>query len=332
MEELFEARRTPKGEAVVSEIAGKAEVTQSDRYPDLRVVNVLHSEMVDDEYELLDGWKAEVEETDQVKAGEVLATSADGDEKIKAKNAGKVRLEGKTKIIVAYELREEAEYDIPTNTRLIVRTGDDVEPGQPLTEGSLNPHAILRIQGREACQMYLLSEVQKVYRSQGQNIHDKHFEIIIRKMMSKVVISNAGDTNYLPGDYVERLEIRKANEALRAEGKVPARYIDELLGITKASLNTESFLSAASFQHTIRVLAQAAIGGAVDELYGLKENVILGKLIPAGTGYDVYMDSLKSGEEKEPAALEAGENGDSELVEGAENAADQAEVAEAAGD
>ena len=330
VEELFEARRAPKGEAVVAEIHGKAEVLQSDRYTDMRVVHVVHSEMVNDEYELGKGWKAEVKDSDEVKNNEVIAVS--DDDKIKAKNGGKVRLEGKKKIIVSYEIREEAEYDIPTNTRLIVRTGDVVEPGQPLTEGSLNPHAIIRIQGREACQMYLLSEVQKVYRSQGQNIHDKHFEIIIRKMMSKVYITGPGDTEYLPGDFIERLEIRRVNEDLRAEGKAPARYRDELLGITKASLNTESFLSAASFQHTIRVLANAAISGAVDDLYGLKENVILGKLIPAGTGYQVHLDSLESGDGTEEAGLEAGDNGDTPMIEElageAEGAA--AEVAETA--
>jgi DNA-directed RNA polymerase subunit beta' len=127
--------------------------------------------------------------------------------------------------------------------------------------------------------------VQKVYRSQGQNIHDKHFETIIRKMLSKVQITKAGDANYLPGDIVDRLEIRNINEKLLAEGKQPARYSEILLGVTKASLSTDSFLSASSFQHTIKVLAGAAIGGTIDPLIGLKENVIIGKLIPAGTGF-----------------------------------------------
>jgi DNA-directed RNA polymerase subunit beta' len=310
VEELFEARRAPKGEAVVSEIHGKAEVSQSDRYADLRVVRVVHSEMVDDEYEIAKDWKVEVKDASEVESGEVIAAATEGKSTIKAKNGGKVRLE-KGKVIVAYEMREEGEYEIPSNTRLIVKSGDVVEPGQALTEGSLNPHAILRIQGREVCQKYLLSEVQQVYRSQGQNIHDKHFEVIIRKMMSKVFITTPGDSGLLPGDFIERLEIRKLNEDLRAEGKAPARFQDELLGITKASLNTESFLSAASFQHTIRVLANAAIGGSEDPLFGLKENVILGKLIPAGTGYDVYLEALALAA-GEAAALEAGENGDAE--------------------
>jgi DNA-directed RNA polymerase subunit beta' len=133
--------------------------------------------------------------------------------------------------------------------------------------------------------MYLMSEVQKVYRSQGQNIHDKHFEVIIRKMLSKVQITRAGDSEYLPGDSVDRLEIKRVNEALSVDGKNPARFAEILLGVTKASLTTDSFLSASSFQHTIKVLSNAAIGSAKDPLYGLKENVIIGKLIPAGTGF-----------------------------------------------
>jgi DNA-directed RNA polymerase subunit beta' len=130
-----------------------------------------------------------------------------------------------------------------------------------------------------------LSEVQKVYRSQGQNIHDKHFEVIIRKMMSKVQLTRPGDTKFLPGDAVERLELRKLNEQLLAEGKQPAKFSEVLLGVTKASLSTESFLSASSIQHTIKVLAGAEIGATTDPLFGLKENVIIGKLIPAGTGF-----------------------------------------------
>jgi DNA-directed RNA polymerase subunit beta' len=127
--------------------------------------------------------------------------------------------------------------------------------------------------------------VQKVYRSQGQNINDKHFEVIIRKMMSKVQITRPGDTGYLPGDLVDFLDLKRENDKLLAEGKRPAKFIEMLLGITKASLSTESFLSASSFQHTIKVLAGAAIASSQDPLFGLKENVIIGKLIPAGTGF-----------------------------------------------
>jgi DNA-directed RNA polymerase subunit beta' len=282
VEELFEARRQPKGEAVVAELGGTLEVGQSERFSDLRVIRILHSEMVSDEYELPKGYRVAVEDGDKVEPGAVLA-SLKGNE-VKAENAGKVRIDDR-KVFVSYEQKDAVEYEVPNTTRILVKAGDKVEAGQALTEGSLNPHSILRIQGREACHMYLLTEVQEVYRSQGQNIHDKHFEVIIRKMMSKVQITRPGDTGYLPGDYANRLELRNKNEALLAEGKEPGKFVEVLLGITKASLSTDSFLSAASFQHTIKVLAGAAIGGHVDHLTGLKENVILGKLIPAGTGH-----------------------------------------------
>jgi DNA-directed RNA polymerase subunit beta' len=288
VEELFEARKTPKGEAVVTEIAGVAYVEQSDRYSDLRVVRVEHSEMIHEEYDLPAGYTITVEDGSEIKKGGVLASLEDAT--ITAQNAGKVRVEqtdekDNEQVVVSYELRQEEEYEIPSNARLLVKSGDHVEPGQALTEGSLNPHLILKIQGRQECQKYLLSEVQKVYRSQGQNIHDKHFEVIIRKMMSKVQITRPGDTEFLPGDLVDFLELKQANEQHLSEGLRPARYLEVLLGITKASLSTESFLSASSFQHTIKVLAQAAIAASEDNLYGLKENVIIGKLIPAGTGF-----------------------------------------------
>jgi DNA-directed RNA polymerase subunit beta' len=280
---LFEARKTPKGEAVVTEIAGVVSIVQSDRYSDLRQVRVEHSEMVGDEYEIPDDWTIAAEDATEVSKGDTLVYHGD-DSTITAENAGRVRIED-GKVIVSYEVKQEEEYDIPTNTRLTVTDGDHVEPGQPLTEGSLNPHSILRIQGREACRVYLLSEVQRVYRSQGQNINDKHFEVIIRKMMSKVQITRPGDTEFLPGDLIDYLELKGANEQLLEEGKRPAKFIEILLGITKASLETDSFLSASSFQHTIKVLASAAIAAREDPLYGLKENVIIGKLIPAGTGF-----------------------------------------------
>jgi DNA-directed RNA polymerase subunit beta' len=283
VEELFEARRLPKGEAVVTEIAGIARVEQSDRYSNMRVVRVEHSEMLSDRYDIPDGWKILVKDEGEVSQGDVLVKNEDNE--IVAQQAGRVRTDD-GQVIVSYEYREEEDYDIPSNTRLIVKDGEQVEPGQPLTEGSLNPHNILRIQGRESTQKYLLSEVQKVYRSQGQNIHDKHFEVIVTKMMSRVTVNNPGDCiEFLPGDLADRLVLQRINEKLLSEGKTPAKYTDILLGITKASLTTDSFLSASSFQHTIKVLAGAAISASEDPLYGLKENVIIGKLIPAGTGY-----------------------------------------------
>ncbi|PWB74259.1 MAG: DNA-directed RNA polymerase subunit beta', partial [Anaerolineales bacterium] len=284
VEELFEARKQPKGEAIIAEISGTLHVDQSEKYADLREVTVERSELVSDEYSLPEEWKFGVKDEEEVKAGDVLATLDDA--KIVAQHGGRVRVEKKErKIVVSYDQKESVTYDIPTTSRLLIKNNEKVEAGQPLTEGSLNPHRVLKIQGREACQMYLMTEVQKVYRSQGQNIHDKHFEVIIRKMLSKVQVTRPGDAKYLPGDTVDRLEIRKINEQLLAEGKQPAKFSEVLLGVTKASLSTDSFLSASSFQHTIKVLAGAAIGSTTDPLLGLKENVIIGKLIPAGTGF-----------------------------------------------
>ncbi len=282
VEELFEARRTPKGEAVISRIAGVAKIIQSDRYSEQRVVRVDHSEMVSDEYDVPESWTINVKDETNVSLGDVIASM--GDATITATHVGRVRIEGR-KVIVSYELRESEEYEIPSTSRLLVKDGEHIGAGQPLTEGSLNPHSILRINGREAAQMYLLTEIQKVYRSQGQNINDKHFEVIIRKMLGRVQVVRPGDTAYLPMDLVDRLEIRKANERLIGESKQPARFMEVLLGVTKASLSTDSFLSASSFQHTIKVLAGAAIASTEDPLFGLKENVIIGKLIPAGTGF-----------------------------------------------
>lgn len=284
VEEIFEARKMPKGEAVVAEIGGMVRILQSEKYADMREVHIEHAEMIHDEYAIPEDWKIVVKDEAEVQAGEVLATKDNAT--IVSQHAGRVAVEKKDhKIIVSYEQREEVILDVPNTSRLLVRDGEHVEAGTPLTEGSLNPHRILKIQGREACQMYLMTEVQKVYRSQGQNIHDKHFEVITRKMLSKIQVTRPGDTKYLPGDVVDRLEMRRVNEQLIAEGKQPARFSEVLLGVTKASLSTDSFLSAASFQHTIKVLASAAIGSTTDPLFGLKENVIIGKLIPAGTGF-----------------------------------------------
>jgi DNA-directed RNA polymerase subunit beta' len=282
VEELFEARRMPKGEAIISQIGGVARIIQSDRYTDQRVVRVEHSEMLGDEYDVPEEWTITVKDEGTISLNEPVATL--GEASIAAQHAGRVRVEGR-KVIVSYEQRDSEEYEIPSTARLLVKDGEHIEAGTPLTEGSLNPHTVLRIKGRDAAAMYLLTEIQKVYRAQGQNINDKHFEVIVRKMLGKVQVTRPGDSPYLPSDFVDRLEIRKVNEHLVAEGKQPGRYAEMLLGVTKASLNTESFLSSASFQHTIKVLAGAAIAGTEDSLFGLKENVIIGKLIPAGTGF-----------------------------------------------
>jgi len=188
-------------------------------------------------------------------------------------------------IVVHHEQRDEREYEIPVAARLRVDEGDRVQAGDRITDGALNPHEILGILGFEALEQYLLEEIQQVYRSQGVTIHDKHIEVIVRQMLRRVRVTSSGDTHLLPGDLVDKLDFERINDEVLAEGGEPATAAPVLLGITKAALNTESFLSAASFQHTISVLSNAAIEGKCDDLHGLKESVIIGKLIPAGTGF-----------------------------------------------
>lgn len=198
-------------------------------------------------------------------------------------------------------------YEIPFGSRLAVRDGDTVEAGDPLTEGSINPHDIMRIKGVEGVRKYILTEVQKVYRLQGVDINDKHLEVVIRQMTRKVKVSEAGSTDLLPGSMIDIFDFNEANQKAREAGTKEAEGELVLLGITKASLATDSFLSAASFQETTRVLTDAAIKGKIDPLLGLKENVIIGKLIPAGTGMERYR-SIKLNTEKDPAVTESFEN------------------------
>ena len=191
-------------------------------------------------------------------------------------------------VVTDHESGEFKTYLIPYGSRIKVLDGQVLEAGDELTEGSVNPHDILKIKGVRAVQDYMLREVQRVYRLQGVEINDKHIEVIVRQMLKKIRIEDNGDTNYLPGTLVNVLDFEETNETMEAEGKVPAEGKQVLLGITKASLATDSFLSAASFQETTKVLTEAAIKGKVDHLIGLKENVLIGKLIPAGTGMKRY--------------------------------------------
>jgi DNA-directed RNA polymerase subunit beta' len=182
----------------------------------------------------------------------------------------------------------EEEYAIPYGKHLNIHEGDYVRAGDVLTDGPIDPHDILEVQGEAAVQEYLLSKVQEVYRLQGVRINDKHIEVIVRQMMRKIVVQDAGDTDFLPRQQVDKAKFKKENERVSDKGDKPATAKPVLLGITKASLGTESFISAASFQETTKVLTEAAVSGKVDELRGLKENVIMGHLIPAGTGSPYY--------------------------------------------
>ena len=210
-----------------------------------------------------------------------------------AENSGTVTLiqnEKKTDVEIESEDGYVQKYNIPFGSRILVRDGDVVEKGDQLTEGSLDPHDVLNVLGKIGVQNYITKEVQKVYRIQGVEIDDRHIEVIARQMLKKVKIDESGDTEFLPGSLQERRDVDFVNEQMIEEGKAPAEYTQELLGITKASLATDSWLSAASFQETTRVLTDASIKGKVDDLMGLKENIIIGKLIPAGTGMKRYND------------------------------------------
>jgi DNA-directed RNA polymerase subunit beta' len=215
---------------------------------------------------------------------------------------------GKRTVFVRSDTGEVAEHSIPPRIAIKVRTGDRVKAGESLTEGSRVPHDILDIQGKDAVQEYLLAEVQKVYRSQNVGINDKHIEIILGQMLRMVRIVNEGNTSFLRGTVVDRVAIRKENKRVQEEGGKPATFKPLLLGITKASLQSESFLSAASFQETTKVLTEAAISGKRDLLQGLKENIILGHRIPAGSGFPVYhtIGIEREATEKESAKAAAG--------------------------
>ena len=196
--------------------------------------------------------------------------------------------ETNARFVVVVDGDDEVRYALPRRARLRVSEGDVIEPGTQLTEGPLDPKEVLEIQGIRACQRYLVDQVQEVYRSQGVDIHDKHIELVVRQMLRRVRVANPGDSHYLPNELVDQKEFLRTNRELVEEGKAPAEGRPELMGITKASLATDSWLSAASFQETTRVLTEAALQSRSDFMRGLKENVIIGKLIPSGTGSDYY--------------------------------------------
>ncbi|MGH7540380.1 MAG: hypothetical protein ACRELC_05225, partial [Gemmatimonadota bacterium] len=199
---------------------------------------------------------------------------------------------GKREIFVTMEDGEQKVYQIQVGKHLRVHEGDQVRAGDRLSEGPVNPHDILRVKGPRAVQEYLLNEIQEVYRLQGVRINDKHIAVIVRQMLQKVRITDPGDTEYLEGEHVDRMEFRDKTREVRSDGKgaKPPRAEPILLGITKSSLTTESFISAASFQETTRVLTDAAVRGAKDQLRGLKENIIIGHLVPAGTGVHRFQE------------------------------------------
>ena len=315
VEELFEAR-TPKGVATISDIDGEVAIERDDDHLQVTVTSV---QTFAERIEVPDGFTLLVDEGDEVPYGHVLARQEAGAEgqpedsadegteiverEVFAHVAGRVTLEDGF-VTVNFQETEEREYAVPLSAYLLVKAGDTIRAGDQLTEGSKNPQDVLRILGREAVQRYLVEEVQKVYRSQGVYINDKHIEVIVRQMLRRVRIEHAGDTDFLPGELVDRLKFEEANERVLAEGGEAVTAEQMLLGITKSSLQTDSFLAAASFQETTRVLTDAALEGTVDRLVSLKENVIIGKLIPAGTGIRAREEAaaLRSRQAAEQAA------------------------------
>ncbi len=304
VQELFEAR-VPKGQAILAEMGGRVYIRQSD---DQRWVRLEHSELKRIPHELPANYILEVGEGDQVEEGRLLASGPE-EGQLLAKTSGHVNLED-GKLSIVFEEREEREYEIPITSRLLVEEGQIVESGDKITEGSPNPHEIMALIGAEAVRDYMVIEIQKVYRSQGVTINDKHIEVIIRQMLRRVRVIESGDSEFLPGQMVDRFAFEEINQALLENGTEAATGEPVVMGITKAALNTDSFLSAASFQHTISVLAEAAVEGRIDDLRGLKESVLIGKLIPAGTGFETRFhendveEAEAEGVELEPAGME----------------------------
>ncbi len=303
VEELFEARK-PKRQALLSEVAGTVEIEDADgrvivsptgrkifegrRGQKIIKVNFEGIEEVafavkkKDDVRVSDGAK--------VKKEDVLFVRGGSGEEVLAPYSGTVRsTDGQ--IVLSYEGSSTKEYIVPLGYKLFVKHGDTVEKGAQLTEGSIDLQELFELRGRDAVQRYILEEIQQIYSSQGQSLNDKHIEVIIRQMFSRIYVEDSGDTELLPGEVVEKSQISVANIAAGAGNKEEARGRELFLGISKVALSTQSFLSAASFQETSKVLINAAITGKIDHLDGLKENVIIGRLIPVGTGF--RKDSVK---------------------------------------
>jgi DNA-directed RNA polymerase subunit beta' len=302
VEELFEAR-VPKGKAEISHIDGIVEIIRSDTGTKVKVVS---TEVYDTTLGLPKGAELLAAAGDSVEANQVVARIADGDTGAPTDVISPVKgflVKGDDGLAVRAEDVVEREYTIPHNAKLLVENGQEIRAGDGITDGPINPQEYLETRGKDAVQRYLVKEVQKVYRSQGVTINDKHIEIIVRQMLRKVRIDQPGDVDLLPTELIDRLDFEEENNKVLSEGGEPATAQTVLLGVTKASLNTSSFLAAASFQETTRVLTEAAINGAKDHLIGLKENVIIGKLIPAGTGAPANVAARKERDRR--AALEA---------------------------
>lgn len=282
VEELFEVR-PPKRKAYIAKHDGRVKIIEEG---DLKKIQIKYRGTKEEIHILAEElpWQIKVQNNQNVESGELLAAVESPSRKIFAKHKG--RIEIKDEIIkIIYEADDIEEYDISAGYILWVKNGQEVKAGDQLTDGHLDLQELYELKGEEAVQKYILKEIQSIYSSQGQRLNDKHIEIIIRQMFSRVLVQDSGETDLLPGEIVPEAYFNRINEKAKKAGQKPAQGKKLLLGITKTSLSTESWLAAASFQETSRVLVRAAITGRKDNLYGLKENVIIGRLVPAGTGW-----------------------------------------------
>ena len=278
VEELFEARN-PKGQAYVTEVAGLVDIWEDGK----KYVVQVTPQAGKVERMPLDGRMVMVQSGSKVKVGDVIASFDDGTQPLTAPFDGVVESTGDS-LVLTGNATAPVRYEIPGTMYLVVKPGDMVEPGDRLTLGSLNLHDLMRLKGTEATQRYIINEVLRIYAAQGQDVAGKHLEIIVRQMFSRVQIDDPGDSTFVMGDIISKASVVDANKELVAQGKTPAQYAQLLLGITKVSIWSDSWLSAASFQDTTRVLINAATSGRADHLKGLKENVIIGNKVPVGTG------------------------------------------------
>jgi DNA-directed RNA polymerase subunit beta' len=303
VDELLE-RRNPKRKAILSEVNGSVEIEDADGKVitsstgrkifegrrGQKIVKVHFDGMDETEFKMLKRDEVKVEDGDKVKKGQLLMILGATGEEIKSPYEGLVKF-GRRKLILSYEGRHTKEYIVPIGYKVLVKDGEEVEKGQQLTEGSINLQELHELRGSEAVQKYILKEIQGIYAAQGQRLNDKHVEIIIKQMLSRMYIEDAGETDLLPGETVEKTQFILENRRAKAAGLKQAQGRELLLGISRVSLSTQSLLSAASFQETSKVLINAAVSGKIDYLEGLKENVIIGRLIPVGTGFGAKQGS-----------------------------------------
>ena len=322
VEELFEAR-TPKHHAILAEAAGKVQIVEAeqrilqtatgeklvDTTSGQKTIMIHHKGIQETRTTFLKKDKVQVEDGQKVKEGQLLILRGNGEE-IAASHKGSVKVD-KNSVTLVFEAAAVAEHEIPTGYRLLVKDGQEVEAGDSLTEGQLDLQELFRLKGHDAVMRYLLKEVLSIYASQGQKLNAKHIEIIVRQMFSRVYVKESGDTDLLPGQVVDRSRAEEEMERIAETKSQPAETTPLFMGITKVALSTESFLSAASFQETARVLINAAVTGKVDGLVGLKENVIIGRLTPSGTGFGV--DHSVVDEDALPKMMEAHAKGTEEV-------------------